>query len=128
MVGNVICYWRKFHYHQRPCSGWPDGSILVHNRKKQRYLRLCSNTGSDNISSYTLSSNGLLNLELPVAGATHKAPTDMTFSGGDQAYLYSLASGAMSIDEFTRNPDGSLTSVGLQSSLPESAVGLVAFK
>jgi 6-phosphogluconolactonase len=87
-----------------------------------------TNTGSNNISSYTIGSHGELTLLDPVAGVTGGAPTDAALSRGDR-FLYVLNSTDGTISGFLVQPNGSLVpAIPNTGGLPPgSAVGIAAF-
>jgi len=86
-----------------------------------------TNTGSNSITGYSVSSNGALTLLRPDGVSAHAgaAPADVAVTD-DQRYLYSLNGGDGSISGFAINHDGSLVWVETQSGLPLGAAGLVA--
>lgn len=86
-----------------------------------------SNTGSNSITGYSVSSNGSLKLLRAdgVSAHTGAAPADSSVTT-DQRYLYCLNGGDGSISGFAINHDGSLVWVETQSGLPLGSVGLVA--
>jgi 6-phosphogluconolactonase len=86
-----------------------------------------TNTGSNSISGYSVSSAGELEpLDADgVTGATGAGPIDMALTRGDR-FLYSLDSGDGAISSFRVGGDGSLTAIDGASGLPASANGLAA--
>jgi 6-phosphogluconolactonase len=82
------------------------------------------NTGSNTISSYSVSVGGKLTLLNPMAGGGN-FPTDAALSK-DSKFLYVRNGGDGSIAGFAVNPDGSLTTVAIGSGLPDGAAGLAA--
>jgi 6-phosphogluconolactonase len=87
-----------------------------------------TNTGSNNISSYTIDRHGDLTLLDPTAGGTGGAPTDAALSKGDR-FLYALNSNDGTISWFRVKPNGSLLpAVSRVGGLPPgSAVGIAAY-
>ena len=87
-----------------------------------------TNTGSNNVSSYTIGRHGELTLLDPVAGVTGGAPTDAALSRGDR-FLYALNSTDGTISWFRVRANGSLLpAVSPVSGLPPgSAVGIAAY-
>ena len=82
-----------------------------------------SNTGSNNLSSFTVGSDGTPSLLAAVAGTTNMGPIDLTASG---RYLYAQTGIAGTIDGFRINDDGSLTSVGSVTGLPAGQEGIAS--
>lgn len=85
-----------------------------------------SNTGSNNISSYSVGRDGALTLLASVAASTGAAPIDMALRGNSK-FLYVLNATAHSIDVLrVDRRNGQLTPVTSVSGLPAGANGLVA--
>jgi 6-phosphogluconolactonase len=82
------------------------------------------NTGSNSISSYSISVGGELTLLNPMAGGGN-FPTDAALSKGSK-FLYVRNGGDGSVEGFAVNPDGSLTTVAIVGGLPDGAAGLAA--
>jgi 6-phosphogluconolactonase (cycloisomerase 2 family) len=82
------------------------------------------NTGSNSISSYSVSVGGKLTLLNPTA-AGGNFPTDAALSK-DSKFLYVRNGGDGSVAGFAVNPDGSLTTVAIGGGLPDGAAGLAA--
>ncbi|HKB19601.1 MAG TPA: hypothetical protein VKC65_01220 [Gaiellaceae bacterium] len=82
-----------------------------------------SNTGSDNLSSFTVGSGGTPALLAAVAAPTGSGPIDMTASGG---YLYAQTGAAGTVDGFRINGNGSLTSIGSVTGLPVGQEGIAS--
>jgi len=82
-----------------------------------------SNTGSNNLSSFTVGSDGTPSLLAAVATTTDAGPIDLTASGG---YLYAQTGTTGTVDEFHVNSDGSLTSVGSVTGLPVGQEGIAS--
>jgi 6-phosphogluconolactonase len=87
-----------------------------------------TNTGSNNISSYTIDRQGELTLLGSMAGVTGAAPTDAALSKGDR-FLYALNSMDGTISWFRVRANGSLLGpVSRVGGLPPgSAVGIAAY-
>lgn len=86
-----------------------------------------SNTGTDNITGYRVSSDGRLVLldEDAIAATVGDAPTDSAISADGDA-LFVLNGGSDSISMFEIARDGSLTQMGELTGLPAPTVGLAA--
>jgi 6-phosphogluconolactonase len=86
-----------------------------------------SNTGSDTLSGYQISSGGHLSLLNAggVTGVTGSGPIDTALSS-HSGFLYSLNSGDGTISAFRVNQDGSLSSLPGVSGIPLGATGLAA--
>jgi len=82
-----------------------------------------SNTGSNNLSSFSVGADGTPSLLAAVAGTTNMGPIDLTASG---RYLYAQTGIAGTIDGFRVNADGSLTSVGSVTGLPPGQEGIAS--
>jgi 6-phosphogluconolactonase (cycloisomerase 2 family) len=82
-----------------------------------------SNTGSNNLSSFTVGADGTPSLLAGVAAATNMGPIDLTVSG---RYLYAQTGSAGTIDGFRINGDGSLTSIGSVTGLPVGQEGIAS--
>ncbi|MFL5237027.1 MAG: lactonase family protein [Rhizomicrobium sp.] len=82
------------------------------------------NTGSNSISSYSVSVGGELTL-LNSTAAGGNVPVDADLSRGS-AFLYVRNGGDGSVEGFAVNPDGSLTTVAIAGGLPDGAAGLAA--
>ena len=82
------------------------------------------NTGSNTISSYTVSVGGTLTLLNSTAGGGN-FPTDAALSK-DSSFLYVRNGGDGSVEGFAVNVDGSLTTVAIAGGLPDGAAGLAA--
>jgi 6-phosphogluconolactonase (cycloisomerase 2 family) len=79
-----------------------------------------TNTGSNDISSYTIGADGSLTLLSAVAGQTGAGPIDMTVARGG-TYLYALNGADGTISAFRLAMDGSLTAIAGASGLPAGA-------
>jgi hypothetical protein len=82
------------------------------------------NTGSNSVSSYTVSVGGELTLLNPMAGGGN-FPTDTALSK-ESKFLYVRNGGDGSVTGFAVNPDGSLATVAIAGGLPAGAAGLAA--
>jgi hypothetical protein len=82
-----------------------------------------SNTGSNNVSSFTIGADGTPSLLAAVAGTTNMGNIDLTVSG---RYLYVQTGLAGTIDGFHINGDGSLTSIGSVTGLPVGQEGIAS--
>lgn len=81
-----------------------------------------ANTGSNSISSYSVSVGGQLTLLNPTAAGAN-VPTDIALTGNGN-FLYVRNGGDGTIAGFAVNPDGSLRSVSIVGNLPDGAAGL----
>jgi Lactonase, 7-bladed beta-propeller len=82
-----------------------------------------SNTGSNNVSSFTIGADGTPSLLAAVAGTTNMGTIDLTVSG---RYLYAQTGLAGTINGFRINGDGSLTSIGNVTGLPVGQEGIAS--
>jgi hypothetical protein len=82
-----------------------------------------SNTGSNNVSSFTVDASGQPTLLHAVAATTNPGPIDLATSGG---YLYVETGTNGTVDEFAVNGDGSLTPIGTVAGLPPGLEGIAA--
>jgi hypothetical protein len=82
-----------------------------------------SNTGSNNVSSFTVAADGTPSLLAAVAGTTNMGNIDLTVSG---RYLYVQTGLAGTIDGFHINGDGSLTPIGSVTGLPVGQEGIAS--
>lgn len=82
-----------------------------------------SNTGSNNVSSFTVGADGTPSLLAGVAATTNTGNIDLTVSG---RYLYVQTGLAGTIDGFHINSDGSLTSIGSATGLPIGQEGIAS--
>jgi hypothetical protein len=82
-----------------------------------------SNTGSNNVSAFTVGPDGQPSLVGNVA-TTESGPIDLTSPSGT-SYLY-VQTGGGTIDEFLSNSDGSLTSLGTVTGLPAGIEGIAS--
>jgi hypothetical protein len=82
-----------------------------------------SNTGSNDLSSFTVDSSGQPSLLHAIAATTNPGPIDLATSGG---YLYAETGVNGTVDEFAVNSDGTLTSIGTVAGLPPGFEGIAA--
>ncbi|HKD33688.1 MAG TPA: hypothetical protein VKB73_09490 [Gaiellaceae bacterium] len=82
-----------------------------------------SNTGSNNVSSFTVDSGGTPSLLQAVAATTNPGPIDLATGGG---YLYVETGANGTVDEFAVNADGTLGSIGTVTGLPAGIEGIAA--
>jgi 6-phosphogluconolactonase (cycloisomerase 2 family) len=82
-----------------------------------------SNTGSNNLSSFTVDASGTPTLLQAVAASTNPGPIDLATSGG---FLYAETGTNGTVDEFAVNGDGSLTPIGTVAGLPPGLEGIAA--
>ena len=82
-----------------------------------------SNTGSNNLSSFTVDSSGQPTLLQAIAATTNPGPIDLATSGG---YLYAETGTNGTVDEFAVNSDGTLTPIGTVTGLPPGLEGIAA--
>ena len=83
-----------------------------------------SNTGSNTISSFTISAAGQPSLLAPIAATTEPGPIDLT-SPSEGSFLYA-ETGSGTVDEFAVNADGTLTELGVVSGLPVGIEGIAS--
>lgn len=98
--------------------------VVVANNNKYCYT---TNTGSGNISGYTINASGALTLLNAdgITATTGAGPIDFNLSGNGR-YLYTLNGAGHSISIHRVNNNGSLTALGTLTGLPVGAVGLAA--
>ncbi|HEY6835332.1 MAG TPA: hypothetical protein VI142_02575 [Gaiellaceae bacterium] len=82
-----------------------------------------SNTGSNNVSSFSVDASGQPSLLQAVAATTNPGPIDQAASGG---YLYVETGTNGTVDEFAVNADGTLSSIGTVAGLPPGLEGIAA--
>jgi hypothetical protein len=82
-----------------------------------------SNTGSNDLSSFTVDAGGTPSLVQSVAATTNPGPIDLATSGG---YLYAQTGVNGTVDEFAVNSDGTLSSIGAVAGLPPGLEGIAA--
>jgi len=88
-----------------------------------------ANAGNGTVSGYDIARDGSLSLLTPggltatIGAGSH--PVDMGFSEGGE-FLYVLANGNGTINEFHVNSDGSLAAIGAITGLPLSVQGLAS--
>jgi len=111
-----------------------DGTIADPRSQSDGQMALCwivrargfyyvSNTASNDLSSFTVGSDGQPTLLAAVAAATNMGPIDQTVSG---RYLYVQTGAAGTVDGFRINGDGSLTSIGSVTGLPVGQEGIAS--
>lgn len=83
-----------------------------------------TNTGSDNISGYSIGADGSLTLFPGDPFPAGDGPIDMAIAEGH--YLYALNGGTHDISAYTINADGTLSSFAGIGGLPPASVGLAA--
>jgi 6-phosphogluconolactonase (cycloisomerase 2 family) len=82
-----------------------------------------SNTGSNNLSSFTIGPLGQPVLLSAVAATTNPGPIDLASSG---RFLYAETGVNGTIDEFAVGPNGTLTPIGSVDDLPPGIEGIAA--
>jgi 6-phosphogluconolactonase (cycloisomerase 2 family) len=82
-----------------------------------------SNTGSNNLSAFTVARDGTPSL-VGVVATTEAGPIDSTSPPGNN-YLYA-ETGSGTVDEYQSNPDGSLTQLGSITGLPTGIQGIAS--
>jgi 6-phosphogluconolactonase (cycloisomerase 2 family) len=83
-----------------------------------------ANTGSANLSEYTVAADGTPSLVAPVAAeTTGDGPEDLATSANGK-YLYDEVGAAGAVDEFRINADGSLTPIGTVPGLGAGIEGI----
>jgi 6-phosphogluconolactonase len=90
-------------------------------------LAFVSNTGSGNVSSYSVGDEGTLALLNPVAGNTgmDSSPIDMALSNNSR-FLYVHAGGSQAVVSFRVNKDRTVTMIDSDGGLPLGAQGIAA--
>lgn len=84
-----------------------------------------TNTGSNDVSSFTSNASGHLDIFHAVAGNSGKTPIDAALS--DQSrFLYALNAGDVSISAFKVNNNGELTAIQTVTGLQTGTIGLAA--
>ena len=82
-----------------------------------------SNTGTSNLSAFTVAANGQPS-SLGTVATTETGPIDQTSPSGT-SYLY-VETGSGTVDEFLSNSDGSLTRLGTVTGLPAGMEGIAS--
>jgi 6-phosphogluconolactonase (cycloisomerase 2 family) len=82
-----------------------------------------SNTGSNNLSSFTIDSTGQPALLSAVAATTNPGPIDLAASG---RFLYAETGSTATVDGFRVMNDGSLVPIGSVTGLPPGIEGIAA--
>jgi len=85
-----------------------------------------ANTGSGNISSYTIGSTGTLTLLAAVAGSSAADARDMALSA-DSNYLYVFERAVGTIGGFSVQSNGSLMHITKATGIPTTAYGLAGY-
>ena len=85
-----------------------------------------SNTGSNTLSGYTIAADGQPSLigTTGVVAATEPGPIDTTSPAGTN-FLYA-ETGSGTVDEFSVNDDGTLTTLGVVDGLPVGIEGIAS--
>ncbi|MGA7860314.1 MAG: beta-propeller fold lactonase family protein [Thermoplasmata archaeon] len=96
--------------------------VVVTENQQTAYI---SNTASDSISSFAVSTGGSLTLLQSVAAMTNAGPADSAIGGGGH-FLYVVAGGAGEIEAYQIHHDTSLSWIQTVGGLPAGAEGLVA--
>ena len=91
----------------------------------ERYYYV-SNTGSNDLSGYTISATGQPSLVTPtgVVASTEPGPIDLASPAGTR-FLYALTGGG-TLEEFRVNDSGTLTKLGIITGLPAGQQGVAA--
>jgi 6-phosphogluconolactonase (cycloisomerase 2 family) len=86
-----------------------------------------TNTGSDNVSGYTIDRDGMPSLigATGVVAATEAGPIDMTTAARGR-FLYVQTGSAGTVDQFRVNGNGSLTKLGVVTGLPVGQEGIAS--
>jgi 6-phosphogluconolactonase (cycloisomerase 2 family) len=84
-----------------------------------------TNTGSDNISGYSIGANGSLTLFPGDPFPAGDEPIDMAIADGH--FLYALNAGSDDVSAYTIGADGTLTAIAGAAGLPAASVGLAAW-
>jgi 6-phosphogluconolactonase (cycloisomerase 2 family) len=82
-----------------------------------------SNTASNTVSSFRVGPDGRPQLVASVAATTNPGPIDLVSSG---QFLYVETGVTGTVDEFSVNDDGTLTSIGSVTGLPPGIEGIAA--
>jgi 6-phosphogluconolactonase (cycloisomerase 2 family) len=86
-----------------------------------------TNTGSDNVSGYTIDRDGTPSLIGPtgIVATTAAGPIDMTTAARGR-FLYVQTGTAGTVEQFRVNDDGSLTKIGVVTGLPVGQEGIAS--
>jgi 6-phosphogluconolactonase (cycloisomerase 2 family) len=116
----------------------PDGTVADAKSQPDGQVALCwitevgpyyyvSNTGSNNLSGYTIAADGQPSLvgSNGVVATTDPGPIDSTSPPGT-SFLYVETGTAGTVDEYAVNPDGSLTQLGAIGGLPAGIEGIAS--
>jgi 6-phosphogluconolactonase (cycloisomerase 2 family) len=103
-----------------------DGQAALCWITRVRNFYYVSNTGSNNVSGYTIGADGQPALIGPtgIVASTEIGTIDSAASGNRFLYVETGVSGT--VDEFRVNDDGTLTSIGLVTGLPPGIEGIAA--
>ena len=82
-----------------------------------------SNTGSNNLSSFSIDASGQPSLLNAIAASTNPGPIDLATSGG---FLYAETGTNGTVDEFAVNGNGTLVPIGTVTGLPAGIEGIAA--
>ena len=102
-----------------------DGQVALCWIQRLRGIYYVSNTGSNTISGFRISTGGQPSLvgATGVVATTEAGPIDSAASGG---FLYVETGITGTIDEFRPNSDGTLTRIGTETGLPPGLEGIAA--
>lgn len=112
----------------------PGGTLTAPKSQSDGQVALCwilqvqgfyfvSNTGSNNVSSFTIDGSGQPSLVAAVAATTNPGPIDLASSG---SFLYVETGVNGTVDAFHVGSDGSLASIGVVDDLPPGIEGIAA--
>jgi hypothetical protein len=103
----------------------PDGQMALCWIVRVRGFYYVTNTGSNNMSGFTVAPNGQPSLigSNGVVATTNAGPIDMAVSG---RFVYTQTGLGGTVDGFRVNDDGSLTPVGVTTGLPVGQEGIAA--
>ena len=103
----------------------PDGQAALCWITKDGGYYYVANVGSNNLSAYSVASDGIPSLvgSTGVAATTDAGPIDIGASA-DTSTLYVEAGAAGAVDEFHVNPDGSLSNIGSVAGLGAGIEGI----
>jgi 6-phosphogluconolactonase (cycloisomerase 2 family) len=104
----------------------PDGQVALCWITRVGQYYYVSNTGSNTISGYTIAADGQPSLvgATGVVASTEPGPIDSTSPPGT-SFLYAETGGG-TVDEFSVNGDGTLTSLGVVGGLPVGIEGIAS--
>ncbi len=106
-------------------SSLTDGQVALCWITPARGFYYGANSGSNNLSAYRVGAGGALSLvgSTGIVASTDGGPIDMAASNNGH-YLYVEAGAAGAIDEFSVNPDGTLSSLGTVAGLNPGIEGI----